>query len=60
MGKNNRSTGLKSSLTKKADGSYDFDSAKPVVSGENGATEIFTDDKGYACSIPLPLSLIHI
>ena len=45
---------LKSSLTKKADGSYDFDSAKPVVSGENGATEIFTDDKGYACSIPLP------
>lgn len=36
---------LKSSLTKKADGSYDFDSAKPVVSGENGATEIFTDEK---------------
>jgi LPXTG-motif cell wall-anchored protein len=45
---------LKSSLTKKADGSYDFDTAKPVVSGENGATEIFTDEKGYACSIPLP------
>ncbi|NSK35910.1 SpaA isopeptide-forming pilin-related protein [Blautia schinkii] len=45
---------LKSSLTKKADGSYDFASAKPVVSGENGATEIFTDEKGYACSIPLP------
>lgn len=45
---------LKYSLTKKADGSYDFDSAKPVVSGENGATEIFTDEKGYACSIPLP------
>ena len=45
---------LKSSLTKKADGSYDFDSAQPVVSGENGATEIFTDEKGYACSIPLP------
>ena len=45
---------LKSSLTKKADGSYDFDSAKPVVSGENGATEIITDEKGYACSIPLP------
>ena len=45
---------LKSSLTKKTDGSYDFDSAKPVVSGENGATEIFTDEKGYACSIPLP------
>ena len=45
---------LKSSLTKKADESYDFDSAKPVVSGENGATEIFTDEKGYACSIPFP------
>ena len=45
---------LKTSLIKKADGSYDFDSAKPVVSGENGATEIFTDEKGYACSIPLP------
>ena len=45
---------LKSFLTKKADGSYNFDSAKPVVSGENGATEIFTDEKGYACSIPLP------
>lgn len=45
---------LKSSLTKKADGSCDFASAKPVVSGENGATEIFTDEKGYACSIPLP------
>lgn len=45
---------LKSSLIKKADGSYDFDSAKPVVSGENGANEIFTDEKGYACSIPLP------
>ena len=24
------------------------------MSGENGATEIFTDEKGYACSIPLP------
>ena len=45
---------LKSSLTKKADGSYDFDSAKPVVIGENGATEIFTDEKGYACSIAIP------
>ena len=45
---------LESSLTKKADGSYDFDSATPVVIGENGATEIFTDEKGYACSIALP------
>ena len=45
---------LESSLTKKADGSYDFDFATPVVIGENGATEIFTDEKGYACSIALP------
>ncbi len=45
---------LISSLNKKENGGYDFDSAKPVVIGENGATEIFTDEKGYACSIPLP------
>ena len=45
---------LESSLTKKADGSYDFASATPVVIGENGATEMFTDEKGYACSIALP------
>ena len=38
----------------KEDGSYDFSSADPVVLGENGATEIFTDEKGYACSIALP------
>lgn len=45
---------LASSLKVKEDGSYDFDSAKPVVIGENGATEIFTDEKGYACSIAIP------
>ena len=45
---------LVSSLTVKEDGSYDFDSVKPVVIGENGATEIFTDEKGYARSIALP------
>lgn len=45
---------LLSSLDIKEDGSYDFDSASPVVLGENGATEIFTDDIGYACSIALP------
>ena len=45
---------LESSLTKKADGSFDFEKATPVVIGENGATEIFTDERGYACSIPLP------
>ena len=45
---------LVSSLQKKDDGGYDFDSADPVVIGEDGATEIFTDEKGYACSIALP------
>ena len=45
---------LVSSLTVKKDGSYDFASAKPVVIGENGATEIFTDQKGYAKSIAIP------
>ena len=45
---------LVSSLLVKEDGSYDFSSAEPVVIGENGATEIFTDEKGYAVSIPLP------
>lgn len=45
---------LVSSLSVRTDGSYDFDSASPVVIGENGATEMFTDEKGYACSIPLP------
>ena len=45
---------LVSSLKVKEEGSYDFDSAKPVVIGDNGATEIFTDEKGYACSIAIP------
>ena len=42
---------LKSSLPVKADGSYDFDKATPVVIGENGATTITSDDKGHAVSI---------
>ncbi len=45
---------LVSSLETKENGGYDFTSAVPVVIGENGATEIFTDERGYACSIPLP------
>lgn len=45
---------LVSSLQVKADGSYDFDNASPVIIGENGATEIFTDEKGHAVSIPIP------
>ena len=45
---------LISSLKTNSDGTYDFASAEPVVIGENGATEIFTDAKGHAVSIPLP------
>ena len=45
---------LVSDLMKKADGSYDFSSAEPVVLGANGETEIFTDEKGHATSVPLP------
>ena len=45
---------LVSSLETKESGGYDFDSAEPAVIGENAATEIFTDERGYACSIPLP------
>ncbi len=45
---------LVSSLPAKEDGSYDFASAVPAVIGEDGATEIFTDDKGRAVSIAIP------
>lgn len=45
---------LVSSLVVKEDGSYDFSSAEPVVIGENGATEIFTNEKGYVKSIAIP------
>ena len=45
---------LESSLKTNPDGSYDFASAKPVVLTADGKTEMFTDAKGYACSIPLP------
>lgn len=45
---------LVSSLTKNADGSYDFSSADPVVITADGKTEMFTDETGYACSIALP------
>ena len=45
---------LKSSLKTNPDDSYDFASAKPVVLTADGKTEMFTDAKGYACSIPLP------
>ena len=45
---------LLSSLKTNQDGSYDFASANPVVLTADGKTEMFTDAKGYACSIPLP------
>lgn len=45
---------LKSSLTVKEDGSYDFDKAEPVVIGENGETTLFTDSKGHLVTQPLP------
>lgn len=48
---------LLSDLSVKEDGSYDFDSEEPVVIGENGATEMFTDEKGHACSIALPYGI---
>ena len=45
---------LISSLTVKDDGSYDFTNATPTVLTEDGKTEMFTDERGYACSIPIP------
>lgn len=44
---------LISSLTVKDDGSYDFTNATPIVLTEDGKTEMFTDERGYACSIPI-------
>lgn len=43
-----------SSLTQNADGSYDFSHAEPVVIAKDGKTEIFTDERGYALTIPMP------
>ena len=45
---------LISSLTVKDDGSYDFTNATPTVLTEDGKTEMFTDERGYACRIPIP------
>ena len=45
---------LISSLTVKDDGSYDFTNATPIVLTEDGKTEMITDERGYACSIPIP------
>lgn len=45
---------LKSALPLKENGSYDFKAAKPVILGNNGETELFTDEKGYLITCPLP------
>lgn len=45
---------LVSSLKTNADGSYDFASAEPIILTSDGKTEMFTDEKGYACSIAIP------
>ena len=45
---------LKSSLSVKADGSYDLDNAKAVVIGEDGKTTLFTDTKGQLVTLPIP------
>lgn len=45
---------LISSLKTKSDGSYDFTGAKPIVLTADGKTEMFTDKKGHAVSIPIP------
>lgn len=49
---------LVSSLTVKEDGTYDFANATSVVLTEDGKTEIFTDEKGYACTIPRLMELM--
>ena len=45
---------LKSSVPVDENGSYDFAGATPVVIGEDGATTIYTDVKGYTRSIAIP------
>ncbi len=45
---------LKSSLSVNEDGSYDFDSAEPVVIGTNGETTLLTDSKGHLVTQPIP------
>lgn len=44
---------LVSSLKVNSDGTYDFNSATPVILGKNGETEMFTDKNGHAVSVPL-------
>ena len=44
------------SLGKKSEAEYSYDTAGilPIVIGPNGETELFTDENGYLCTIPLP------
>lgn len=45
---------LKSEIPLKKDGSYDFAKATPVVIGENGETELFTNEEGFIISKAIP------
>lgn len=45
---------LLSDLRVKENGEYDFDSASPYPAAPDGGFEIFTDERGYACSARLP------
>lgn len=45
---------LKSSLSVKADGGYELDSAKAVVIGEDGKTTLFTDAEGHLVTSAIP------
>lgn len=41
-------------LDRDEDGNYIWDSGKAVILTADGQTELYTDENGYACSIPLP------
>ena len=45
---------LLSDLSKDATGNYVTEAITPVVLGSQGETELFTDDRGYLCTIALP------
>lgn len=45
---------LKSALKYDKDGEPDYENSTPVPLGENGETTIYSDEKGYLESIPLP------
>ncbi len=44
-------------LDRDKDGNYIWDSAKAVILTADGQTELYTDENGYACSIPLPYGI---